>query len=833
MGPILALQRLAGNAAVAGLLGPKAAATGGPGPQPSGPEAAEQPVPVPPDLPAPIERSTGDTTASTPAAAQVVATAEQQAQLVEATAAEATARLEAGAAAQHSQLDGAFGAQLAAVDAGGRAVITRARADVTGHSAAIAAADGNARTTIRAAATAANQQTRQQVDELAVGADAHAAAQADRARTGATERLGAMGAPGKSADPDVAAGQQRIADQVKGKAGTELSGSGTRTAQQVRARAVDRQRQLYGPAATQAGGQIQASAQQADQAIAKGKDTAITALHRTASVTEQSAGQAQRAVTSALRARSTAAAADVTSWKALGTSRIRETAGKLAAGIRSQGQQLAREVGRLRGRAADTAATAAADALGQAGSQTSAAVTDTAAALVDGSAELVTGHAQAVAAAGPQIAGGFDSVTQAASRAASKGATAFTALTAQTGAAAAAELQQAPGRAAQGLAGEHARGMAEVSGGVDQAAQAETSWAANASGRAQGGAAEYANQAQQLGQQASEQAPVQRLFGELINSMRSWLRDKLGDVLGGIVSGIILSIPAIAIAVGLILAGPVGWGVLAVLVVVGAGLGIYGRFSEYAADHGGQGPGWGEGIALVGLGIADLTGIPYIVEAAVGQRAFAPKPMSEFERWERGTQGVINLALIVVGGAKKLLGRTGGEPVRVPAPGEGGPAPVPGERGPAPVPGERGPGEPIPADRPPGETPSARPPMTRARMIEIIKQIDSGEPVEFTAEVAEALRMNADLATAKWIKLNETGRVPWDSIRNQLNLTRWRFLPRAPEAAQVLRNALMRLPDVPERAEMLGLLDRWVGSGSGGGTPVPVPVPAPRHDEDE
>ena len=54
--------------------------------------------------------------------------------------------------------------------------------------------------------------------------------------------------------------------------------------------------------------------------------------------------------------------------------------------------------------------------------------------------------------------------------------------------------------------------------------------------------------------------------------------------------------------------------------------------------------------------------------------------------------------------------------------------------------------------------------MTKARMIEIIKQIDSGEPVEFTAEVAEALRMNAELATAKWIKLNETGRVPWDSI---------------------------------------------------------------------
>jgi hypothetical protein len=43
--------------------------------------------------------------------------------------------------------------------------------------------------------------------------------------------------------------------------------------------------------------------------------------------------------------------------------------------------------------------------------------------------------------------------------------------------------------------------------------------------------------------------------------------------------------------------------------------------------------------------------------------------------------------------------------------------------------------------------------MTKARMIEIIKKIDSGEPVEFTAEVAEALRMNAELASGKWIKL--------------------------------------------------------------------------------
>ncbi len=202
--------------------------------------------------------------------------------------------------------------------------------------------------------------------------------------------------------------------------------------------------------------------------------------------------------------------------------------------------------------------------------------------------------------------------------------------------------------------------------------------------------------------------------------------------------------------------------------------------------------------------------------------------MTTFERWERGTQGVINLALVVAGGAKKLFGHgVGGEPVpgeRVPVPGEGGP--VPGEGGP--VPGERGPTTPEG-----GETPGARPPMTKPRMTELIRQMESGEPVEFTPEHADALRMNAELATAKWTAEPGTGRIRWASIRNQLNLTRWRFLPRAPEVAQILRAGLERLPDGPERAEMFRLLDGWTGGSSGGrGTPVPVPVPAPRDEDD-
>ena len=160
--------------------------------------------------------------------------------------------------------------------------------------------------------------------------------------------------------------------------------------------------------------------------------------------------------------------------------------------------------------------------------------------------------------------------------------------------------------------------------------------------------------------------------------MRTWLKSKLGNIAGGIVSGLILSLPAIALALVLLAAGPVGWGVLAALIIVGVGLGIHSRFAEYRADHHGQGPGWGAGIALVTLGALDITGIPYIVEASTGQRAFAPQPMTTFERWERGTQGVVNLVLMLAGGGKKLLA---GEarpvvPVDPNAPGLGEPHPV-------------------------------------------------------------------------------------------------------------------------------------------------------------
>ena len=82
----------------------------------------------------------------------------------------------------------------------------------------------------------------------------------------------------------------------------------------------------------------------------------------------------------------------------------------------------------------------------------------------------------------------------------------------------------------------------------------------------------------------------------------------------------------------------------------------------------------------------------------------------------------------------------------------------------------------------------------------------------------------------------QQGRVPWASIRAQLGLARWRYLPRAPEAAAVIRDALHRLPAGPERTEMLGALERWVAGPAPSDAPVPpsqqsVPVPPGREDD--
>lgn len=824
---MLHLQGAAGNAAVTRLVGGSGTGgarsggggTGGAGPAQAGPDAIGAAVAETPPVAAlpPVTELPADAAAD-PETAAVVS---QQSARVLAAAADSEQALDAAAATERDRLTAHFAQQEVQADAGRAAATARITAGAVAAQARVTGAAQAARGQVTGQAVTAQEATDTQVTAMSTAAQSEAATQAARATTTAASLVDAAKAPPTSADADVASGQARIDAAVADRARSEVPAAGAQTADAVRSRSVERQEQVYGPARAQATSQVREGAQQAAAAITSGETTAAGAVAATSTQAASAVVAAHTQARHALTAGRHTALVALEQWATTARSRMRAAASELAASLGAQGATLAGMTPRMRRRAAATAM----QSLVTAGDEAVSAVGDTRTSLLQGMAQFAGGHADVVAGIGDRLAGGFGSAGDAAVGAMQRPAEAYGRTAQQAGDEAGNELAQAPTRATRALAAEHERGLAETSGVVDRAADQQRSWVTDAASKARTGSATYEDEATRLRGEA-ERAPVQRLFGELIAGMRSWLRDKLGDVLGGIVSGIILALPAIVIAVGLLLAGPVGWGVLAVLLVVGAGLGIYGRFSEYAADHGGQGPSFWEGVALVGLGIADITGIPYIVEAVVGQRAFAPEPMTPFECWERGTQGVINLALLVAGGAKKLFGRgAAGEPVpteRVPAPGERGPAP--GER--VPAPGERGP-TPVEA-----EAPAPRGPITKARMIELIKQIDSDEPFQFTPEHADALRLNAELATTKtFAPESGTGRIRWASIKSQLGLTRWRFLPRAPEAARILRAGLERLPEGPERAELIRMLDAWTGTG-GSGTPVPVPVPAPRDQDD-
>ncbi|WP_285685541.1 DUF4157 domain-containing protein [Actinoplanes sp. NBRC 103695] len=173
------------------------------------------------------------------------------------------------------------------------------------------------------------------------------------------------------------------------------------------------------------------------------------------------------------------------------------------------------------------------------------------------------------------------------------------------------------------------------------------------------------------GQAAS--TPIQRgiwssitgWVSDLHDSAKKWFADTFGDWLGGLLLGILEGL--IMVGVGLL----VGWAVgavvgffiaaaevaaivtLAIMVVAGVGLNIYNRFQEFYADNPGQDAGFWRGLGLVGLGVADLTGIPFIVEGVVGQRAFGAE-MDRFEANERLGMGLVFFGATLVS-AKNFL----------------------------------------------------------------------------------------------------------------------------------------------------------------------------------
>ena len=154
-------------------------------------------------------------------------------------------------------------------------------------------------------------------------------------------------------------------------------------------------------------------------------------------------------------------------------------------------------------------------------------------------------------------------------------------------------------------------------------------------------------------------------FGGLVDSAKKWFAKTFGAFWGGLIFGILEAL--VIVVVGVLVLVAVGaalvWATVAaataaIVVVVVAlciaiPLAIYNRFQEFYADNPGQDAGFWRGLGLVALGILDITGIPYIVEAAVGRRAFG-KELHGFERGERLGMGLVFFIATIVA-AKNLL----------------------------------------------------------------------------------------------------------------------------------------------------------------------------------
>lgn len=150
-----------------------------------------------------------------------------------------------------------------------------------------------------------------------------------------------------------------------------------------------------------------------------------------------------------------------------------------------------------------------------------------------------------------------------------------------------------------------------------------------------------------------------------VDSVRNWFADTFGEFWGGLLFGILAGLVIVvvgwlalkglgALLVALGISAKVAAIVaLVVGLVIAIPLGIYNRFQEFYADNPGQDAGFWRGLGLVTLGILDLTGIPFVIEGLVGQRAFGKK-LEGFERWERFGMGIVFLGAFLVS-AKNLL----------------------------------------------------------------------------------------------------------------------------------------------------------------------------------
>ncbi|ACY13411.1 hypothetical protein Hoch_0795 [Haliangium ochraceum DSM 14365] len=235
-----------------------------------------------------------------------------------------------------------------------------------------------------------------------------------------------------------------------------------------------------------------------------------------------------------------------------------------------------------------------------------------------------------------------------------------------------AEIDQASGTFATELAGAAEQARGDIRGGVDAALAEQAANQAQTQSKKQQAQAQIGQKYDALRGEAESRSSSEQqsrrgqrgFWGSLVagwnrltSVVKRWFAAAFGDWLGGFLYGLLSTLASLAVVIGGLLliaaTGPIGLIVavgLAVTLLVGsAGVGIYSRFQAFQAENG-RSPGFGEGVLLTLLGIADITGVPQIVEGIAGRRAFSNgHTMTRFEAGENVGTGIAQLAAIIFG----------------------------------------------------------------------------------------------------------------------------------------------------------------------------------------
>lgn len=356
----------------------------------------------------------------------------------------------------------------------------------------------------------------------------------------------------------------------------------------------------------------------------------------------------------------------------------------------------------------------------------------------------------------------------------------------------------------------HAEAMSRFATLIDDGLASEDGFLTDARAEMASAVADIASEYETLKAEADrresseEAAPATRIHRGIwdtitgwVDSVRHWFADTFGEFWGGLIFGILAGL--VMVAVGLL----IGWAVgaivgffivsakvaaivtIVILLVIAIPLNIYNRFQEFYADHPGEDAGFWRGLGLVGLGIADLTGIPFIIEGIAGQRAFSPHPMTPFEKGERLGMGVVffGAALVSIKGILRARPRPEIRPT---------PDPVTGE---------------IPKMLPPSPTRPMADVMQWGNGIEGIPLTRARTGTLTRAELVQG-GVTRELAT-QWrdFYINEAARNPFNPATGRGN-------PQAAPRADLMRRAVDLLGTVPT-------------------TPVPVVPPTPGPDEED